>query len=266
MTVGHVLPVTDAAFSIGNATHQWANVYAASLNGNSGSHILTLNNQASGTATQISLTGSDIATLGDISSTGNITPATDATYELGDATHQWTNVFAASLNGNSGSHILTLNNQNSSPATQLSLTSSQISVQGNLISTNAVSYTLGDSGNYWGSCFLGTIHVATGVTAGGGGGMGFQGVSGTVVFTVSTNSLVVAAPTTFNGTTDFEAIASFNALATFNVAPQLIVAATPAAQVLTLTNAPTATGGGNPDAYFEIVSSGTTYVIPAWAI
>lgn len=52
----------------------------------------------------------------------------------------------------------------------------------------------------------------------------------------------------------------------FTTAPNFGVTEANGAQVLTLTNGPTATGGGNPDRFLTFKNGGNTCVVPAWDI
>ncbi len=136
----------DANFSYDSSAHV---LTVPSVIGNSGSHILTLKNQSGGSF-ELSI-GPSANTF-----TGDVTPASANTYNLGGTGAEWLNVVTDQVSGNAGSHILTLKNVPTSPATVIALGSSEIDITGNVVPIADQTYDLGAATTLWNR-----LHVAS---------------------------------------------------------------------------------------------------------
>jgi len=148
------------------------------------------------------------------------------------------------VGGFGGGGTLTFENNHAAPASSINLTGTDIQVTVPAVSglvPTAANTSIGTAANYWGGGFIGGIHCLS-IQAADASGISMSGIGGSVVVNIDDDAISITP------------------------APGLQAETAAAAQAGTLGNLPTATGGGDPDKYFQVQKAGTTYVIPAWAV
>jgi hypothetical protein len=148
------------------------------------------------------------------------------------------------LGGFGGGLVLTLENNHAAPTSSMTLTATDIQVTVPAVSgfvPTAANTSIGTAANYWGAGYIGAMHSLS-IVPPPGNTLALQGDGGAVCIVIGTDAVSITP------------------------APGLQAETAANAQVGTLLNLPTATGGGDPDKFFQVLKAGVTYVIPAWAV
>lgn len=207
-----------------------------------GGAAITIYN-SSGDAAHVGLSTAGVELKGDT------VPSATGTYKNGTSAKIWTQIYATThyagtVTGFGGGNTLTIQNNDASPLSSVTLTATDVQVTVPAVSglvPTASNTSIGTAANYWGGGFIGGIHCLS-IQAGDSSGIAMQGLGGSVVLVIDDDSISITP------------------------APGLQAEEATGAQALTIGNGPTATGGGAADKYFKVQKAGTTYVIPAWAI
>ena len=122
---GSLIPTADATYNLGKSTEQFGQLWAATVNGNTGGDILTLKSSSGAPSAEIVRTG------GAATVTGNLMPSASATYDIGSETVLWNRIHAQWLAGNNASSGIIIADDSASPVNSLQITSTYSNLNSN---------------------------------------------------------------------------------------------------------------------------------------